>query len=443
MTEPQLAAVVLAGGKSTRMRSATSKHLHPVLGRRLIDWTLASVRSVDPDRLVVVISPELGDAVEGVEIAVQDEARGSGDAAATAHQALASFEGDVLVVADTPLMTQEVLTGLVDTHRRERAAATVLTFTPGLPLPYGRIVRDADGSVEAIVEEKDATAEQREITELNTSIYVFDAAALWPALERLDATNAQGELYLTDAVRHIRDAGGRVAAYESPDPWAPVGVNDRTELAAAARVLRDRINEAHMLAGVTIVDPDSTWIDADVVLAVDSTIHPFTVLRGRTQVGEGADVGPHVVAVDTQIDPRVPVGPFCYPRPGTVLEAGAKAGTFVEIKNSRVGEGTKVPHLSYIGDADIGPGTNVGAGNITANFPHQPGKPKSRTTIGRNVRTGVQNAFVAPLEIGDGAWIAAGSVITKDVPPGALAVARARQENKEGYADRGARTDDD
>ena len=425
------------------MRSATSKHLHSVLGRRLIDWTLASVRSVDPDRLIVVVSPDLRDAVNGVEVAVQDEARGSGDAAATARQALAGFDGGVLVVADTPLMTDEVLAGLVETHREEQAAATILTFSPELPLPYGRIVRDADGSVEAIVEEKDATDDQLEISELNTSIYVFEAAALWPALERLDAENAQGELYLTDAITHIRDAGGRVAAHESPDPWAPLGVNDRTELALAAAVLRDRINEAHMLAGVTIVDPQSTWIDAAVELAADSTIHPFTVLRGRTGVGEGAEVGPHVVAVDAQIGPRVPVGPFCYLRPGTVLEADAKAGTFVEIKNSRVGEGTKVPHLSYIGDADIGPGTNVGAGNITANFPHQPGRPKSRTTIGRNVRTGVQNAFVAPLEIGDGAWIAAGSVITKDVPPGALAVARARQENKEGYADRGARADDD
>jgi bifunctional UDP-N-acetylglucosamine pyrophosphorylase/glucosamine-1-phosphate N-acetyltransferase len=198
-----------------------------------------------------------------------------------------------------------------------------------------------------------------------------------------------------------------------------------------------------MSAGVTIVDPSSTWIEPSVELEADSTIHPFTVLRGTTRVGTGAEVGPHVVAVDAEIGPRVLVGPFCYLRPGTVLEAGAKAGTFVEMKNSRVGEGTKVPHLSYIGDADIGARTNIAAGNITVNYPHEPGKPKSRTTIGENVRTGVQNAFVAPVEIGEGAWIAAGSVITKDVPPGALAVARARQENKEGYAGRGDNADDD
>jgi bifunctional UDP-N-acetylglucosamine pyrophosphorylase/glucosamine-1-phosphate N-acetyltransferase len=232
-------------------------------------------------------------------------------------------------------------------------------------------------------------------------------------------------------------------AHESRDAREPEGVNTRVELAEAAAALRDRINEGHMLGGATIVDPATTWIEPTVRLARDAVIEPFTVLRGKTAVGEDAHVGPHVVAVDAEIGARVAVGPFCYLRPGTVLEAGAKAGTFVEIKNSHVGEGTKVPHLSYIGDAEIGEDTNIAAGNITVNFPHQPGRPKSRTTIGRNVRTGVQNAFVAPVEIGDGAWIAAGSVITKDVPPGALAVARARQENKEGYADRGADGGDD
>jgi bifunctional UDP-N-acetylglucosamine pyrophosphorylase/glucosamine-1-phosphate N-acetyltransferase len=255
--------------------------------------------------------------------------------------------------------------------------------------------------------------------------------------------NAQGELYLTDAVRLLVDAGERVAAHQSADAREPEGVNTRVELAAAAAALRDRINEAHMLAGVTIVDPATTWIEPTVRLGRDAVIEPFTVLTGDTAVGEGARFGPHAVAIDAEIGPRVTVGPFCYLRPGTVLEAGAKAGTFVEIKNSHVGEGTKVPHLSYIGDAEVGPGTNIAAGNITVNYPHEPGRPKSRTTIGRNVRTGVQNAFVAPVEIGDGAWIAAGSVITKDVPPGALAVARARQENKEGYAAPGADGDDD
>jgi bifunctional UDP-N-acetylglucosamine pyrophosphorylase/glucosamine-1-phosphate N-acetyltransferase len=266
---------------------------------------------------------------------------------------------------------------------------------------------------------------------------VFDSAQLWPTLERLDPANAQGELYLTDAVRLLVEGGARVVAHIADDEDEVAGVNTRVELAAAGAVLRNRINEEHMLAGVTIVDPATTWIEPSVVLEPDATIHPFTVLRGRSRVAAGAEVGPHAVAVDSEIGPRVLVGPFCYLRPGTVLEAGAKAGTFVEIKNSRVGEGTKIPHLSYIGDAEIGAGTNVGAGNITVNYPHQPGRPKSRTTIGDNVRTGVQNAFVAPIEIGDGAWVAAGSVLTKDVPPGALAVARAQQENKEGYAARG------
>ena len=237
-------------------------------------------------------------------------------------------------------------------------------------------------------------------------------------------------------MRDLVAAGERVAVHMAADASEAEGVNTRAELAAAAAVLRDRINLAHMLAGATIVDPATTWIDPSVELEPDSTIQPFTVLRGATRVARGAEVGPHVVAVDAEIGPGTLVGPFCYLRPGTVLETGAKAGAFVEIKNSRIGERTKVPHQSYIGDAEIGADTNIAAGNITVNFPHQPGQPKGRTKIGRNVRTGVHNAFVAPVEIGDDAWIGAGSVITDDVPPESLAVARARQENKEGYVRR-------
>ena len=331
---------------------------------------------------------------------------------------------------------------LLAAHRESGAAATVLTFRRDDPASYGRIVRGENGSIRAIVEATDATDEERAIDEVNSSIYVFAASKLWPALERIDPANAQGELYLTDAVRLLVDDGELVAAHEG-DAEEAEGVNTRVELAGAGAALRDRINEEHMLAGVTIVDPSSTWIEPSVKLEADSTIHPFTVLRGTTRVGAGAEIGPHVVAVDAEIGPRVLVGPFCYLRPGTVLEAGAKAGTFVEIKNSRVGAGTKIPHISYIGDADIGERANIGAGNITANYPHETGKPKTRTTIRGNVKTGVHNAFVAPVEIGEGAWIAAGSVITKDVPPGALAVARARQENKEGYAGSGDSGDDD
>jgi bifunctional UDP-N-acetylglucosamine pyrophosphorylase / glucosamine-1-phosphate N-acetyltransferase len=425
------------------MRSETPKHLHPLLGKRLVDWVLDAVRPLEPDPLVVVTAPESAEAFTDVAVAVQEEPRGTGDALAAARGSLDGHSSDVLVLAgDAPLLRAESLRALLDKHRSEQAAATVLTFRRDDPGSYGRIVRGGDGSIRAIVEATDVTEEERAIDEVNSAIYVFDATKLWPALDRVDSANAQGELYLTDVVRLLADDGERVAAYEG-DAVEAEGVNTRVELAAAGAALRDRVNEEHMLAGVTIVDPSTTWVDPTVALEPDATIHPFTVLRGECRVGAGAEVGPHVVAIDTQIGPRVFVGPFCYLRPGTVLEAGAKAGTFVEMKNSRVGEGTKVPHLSYIGDAEIGAGANIGAGNITANYPHEKGKPKTKTTIGANVRTGVHNAFVAPVEVGEGAWVAAGSVITRDVPPGALAVARARQENKEGYAARGDDGDDD
>jgi bifunctional UDP-N-acetylglucosamine pyrophosphorylase/glucosamine-1-phosphate N-acetyltransferase len=437
LTRPNLAAVVLAAGLGTRMRSETPKHLHPLLGRRLADWVVEAVRELDPEPLVVVTSPDSKDAFEGVEVAVQTEPRGTGDAAGAAREALAGFEGDVLVVTgDAATISSELLARLLEAHRAEGAAATVLSFEPAEPGAYGRIVRGADGALEAIVEATDASEDELALREVNSSIYVFAADKLWPALERLRPENAQGELYLTDTVRDLAGSGERVAVHVAEDSAEAEGVNTRADLAAAAAVLRDRINREHMLAGATIADPASTWIDPSVELEPDSTIHPFTVLRGRTRVGRGAEVGPHVVVADAEIGPGALVGPFCYLRPGTVLEAGAKAGAFVEIKNSRIGEGAKVPHQSYIGDAEIGEGTNIGAGNITANFPHQPGKPKSRTTIGRNVRTGVHNAFVAPVEIGDDAWTGAGSVITDDVPPESLAVARTRQENKEGYVRR-------
>ena len=437
MTGSKLAAVVLAAGLGTRMRSETPKHLHPLLGRRLADWVIEAVRELGPDPLVVVTSPDTRDAFENVEVAVQHEPRGTGDAAAAARASLEGFDGDVLVVTgDAAAITSELLARLVDTHRSEGAAATVLSFEPDKPGGYGRIVRDGDGALRAIVEAGDASGDELALGEVNSSIYVFDAPKLWPALERLSPQNAQGELYLTDTVRDLVSAGERVSVYQAEDAAEAEGVNTRAELAAAAAILRDRINHEHMLAGATIVDPSSTWIEPGVELEPDCTIEPFTVLKGATRVARGAEVGPQVVAVDAEIGPGARVGPFCYLRPGTVLESGAKAGAFVEIKNSRIGERTKVPHQSYIGDAEIGADTNIAAGNITVNFPHQPGRPKGRTKIGRNVRTGVHNAFVAPVEVGDDAWIGAGSVITNDVPPESLAVARARQENKEGYVRR-------
>jgi bifunctional UDP-N-acetylglucosamine pyrophosphorylase / glucosamine-1-phosphate N-acetyltransferase len=437
----------MAGGLGTRMHSKTPKHLHPLLGRQVVDWVIDAARALGPDRLVVVTSPETQDAIagDGITVALQPEARGTGDAAAAAHPALEGFEGDILVLSgDSPLLTPELLERLVESHRAGEAAATVLTFEPDRPLPYGRIVRDGDGQVEAIVEERDATDEQRRIGELNSSTYVFSARELWAALNGLEPDNAQAELYLTDTVRALAQAGKKVAVYKADDPDAPVGINTRADLAWAGAVLRDRINEQHMLAGVTLIDPQTTWIDPSVELEPDSVVHPFTVLRGGTRVGRGAEIGPHVVAVDAEIGEGALVGPFCYLRPGTALERGAKAGTFVELKNARIGSGTKVPHLSYIGDAEIGPETNIGAGAITANYPHQPGRPKGRTKIGRNVRTGVQNAFVAPIEIGDNAWIAVGSVVTDDVPPGSLAGFAPRQVTKEGYVyDKHGRPTDD
>jgi bifunctional UDP-N-acetylglucosamine pyrophosphorylase/glucosamine-1-phosphate N-acetyltransferase len=432
VTDAKLAAVVMAAGHGTRMKSSVPKHLHLLLGRRMVDWVIEAARAVAAEPLVVVSSPESADSYDGLRVAVQPQPLGTADAVRCAREAVDGTETVLVLSGDHPLLTADLLTRLLATHREEDAAATVLSFRPADVRSYGRILRDEGGALRAIVEAADATAEELAIEEVNSSIYAFRGELLWPALERLTPHNAQGELYLTDAVRELVDAGHVVAVHEAPDPAEAEGVNTRVELAEAAVVLRDRINEAHMVAGVTIVDPPSTWIEATVVIAADATIRPFTELRGSTRIGTGAEVGSHVVAVDAAIGPDVLVGPFCYLRPGTVLEAGSKAGTFVELKNSRIGERTKVPHLSYLGDADVGEDTNIGAGAITVNYSHRPGVSKQRTTIGRNVRTGVDNAFVAPVTVGDDAWIAAGSVITEDVPPGALAIARARQVNKEG-----------
>jgi bifunctional UDP-N-acetylglucosamine pyrophosphorylase / glucosamine-1-phosphate N-acetyltransferase len=421
------------------MRSDRPKHLHPLLGRPVLAWALEAARPLAPDPLVVVCSPGMREELastlpDDVELAVQTDPRGTGDAVAAAKAALAGASGDILVLdGAAPLLTAAVLEALLEEHRRAGAAVTVLAIEPDDPLPYGRVLRDATGALRGIVEEGDASPEELAVRELNTSIYAFAADALWAALRRLDDENVQGELYLTDAVRHVVQDGGPGAVYRAADPIVGLGINNRAELAQAGAVLRDRILEEHMLAGVTIVDPTSTWIEADVVLEPDAVIHPFTVLRGRTSVGAGAEVGPHVVALDAEIGPRATVGPFSYLRPGTVLAPEAKVGAFVEVKNSRIGERTKVPHLSYIGDADVGEDTNIAAGAITANYRPELAGAKQRTVIGRNVHTGSDNVFVAPVEIGDDAWIGAGSTITEDVPAGALAIARARQVNKEGY----------
>ena len=434
------AAVVMAAGLGTRMKSATPKHLHPLLGRRLVDWVVEAVRPLAADPLVLVVAPDAVDAFEGIDVAVQEKPLGTGDSLRAARERVGNAQQLLVVSGDHPRLSSELLQELVDEHRGSGATVTVLSFEPPDPLAYGRIVRDGNGLLQQIVEHEDADESQRAIREVNASIYVFEAGRLWPALEQIEPVNAQGELYLTDAVRLLVEGGEEVAVFKAPNAEEVEGVNTRAELADAAAFLRARVNKEHMLAGVTIVDPQTTWIDPDVELEADSTIHPFTVLRGKTRVAAGAEVGPHAVAIDAEIGPDAKVGPFCYLRPGTKLGAGAKAGTFVEIKASEIGAGAKVPHLSYIGDAEIGEDTNVAAGNITANFPHQPGRPKGRTKIGRNVRTGIQNGFEAPVEIGDDAWIAGGAYITEDVPPESLAGFPPKQITKEGYL-RGKRND--
>jgi bifunctional UDP-N-acetylglucosamine pyrophosphorylase / glucosamine-1-phosphate N-acetyltransferase len=422
-----VAALVMAAGLGTRMRSATPKHLHPLLGRRMVDWVIAAARDTGAQPVVVVASPATSNGFDAVDVAVQERPLGTGDAARAARTKLASTKGDVLVLSgDTPLLTADVLRELIETHRRERAAATVLSFEPPEPREYGRVVRDGTGRLARIVEASDAMPDELELREVNSSIYVFAAEKLWPVLDRLEPKNAQGELYLTDALGLLVQDGDPVAVHVAEDPRATEGVNTRVELAIAAAELRDRINEAHMLAGVTIVDPQSTWIDSDVEIDNDVTIHPFTVIKGNVRIALGAEIGP-----------------FAYLRPGTSVGRDAKIGTFVEMKKSTVGARSKVPHLSYIGDAEIGEDTNIGAGNITANFKHEPGQPKAVTRIGSNVRTGVDNTFDAPVEIGDDVWLAPGAVITEDVPPGSLAGFAPRQTTKKGwvYDKRGNRDD--
>jgi bifunctional UDP-N-acetylglucosamine pyrophosphorylase/glucosamine-1-phosphate N-acetyltransferase len=412
-----LAAVVMAGGLGTRMKSATPKHLHPLLGRRMVDWVIRAARDAGVERIVVVASPDTAASFEGVEVAVQRVALGTGDAVRSARDALADAGGDVIVLnGDVPGLTPELVRDLVETHRREGAAGTVLAFEPPDSRAYGRVVRDGEGRLARIVEAADASPEELALREVNSGIYVFRAERLWPALERLEPHNAQGELYVTDTLGLLVEEGEVVAVHMAPIAWEVEGINTRAELADVAAKLRDRINEAHMLAGVTIVDPASTWIEAEVEIEADVTIQPFSHLRGKVRIATGAEIGP-----------------FAYVRPGTHVGEGAKIGTFVEVKNTTVGARTKIPHLSYIGDAEIGDDTNIAAGNITANFPHEVGKPKGRTRIGNNVRTGVDNTFSAPVTIEDDAWIAPGAVITDDVPPGSFAGFAPRQETKEGW----------
>ncbi|MBV9715271.1 MAG: bifunctional UDP-N-acetylglucosamine diphosphorylase/glucosamine-1-phosphate N-acetyltransferase GlmU [Solirubrobacterales bacterium] len=447
--------LILAAGEGTRMRSATPKLLHPLCGRPMIAWPVSAARDAGAGRIVVVDGParRLEGAVEPeVMFAVQEQPLGTADAVKAAAPQIAPDSTVIVLCGDVPLVTPETIRALADAHTRSGAAATMATMTLADPAGYGRVVRGADGAVERVVETKapgDATAAELEIREVNTGIYAFAGGPLLDALAAVRGHNVQGELYLPDVLPILRARGLGVGAHEIADAGETVGVNDRVGLAAVRALAQRRIHERHMLAGVTIVDPACTVIDVDVELAPDAVVAPFTSLHGATRVAREATIGPHSTLIDArvgeaaavvhsyltgaEVGPRVTVGPFAYLRPGTILREGAKAGTFVEIKNSDVGAGAKVPHLSYIGDTSIGERTNIGAGTITANYD---GSNKHRTEIGAGAFVSVDTALVAPVSLGDGAYTGAGSVITDDVPPGALAVARARQRNVPGYADR-------
>ncbi|QKW34058.1 bifunctional UDP-N-acetylglucosamine diphosphorylase/glucosamine-1-phosphate N-acetyltransferase GlmU [Actinomadura sp. NAK00032] len=451
------AVIVLAAGEGTRMKSRQSKVLHELCGRSMLGHVLAAARQLEPERLVVVVGHRREQVVEHLaahapdaEAVVQDHQGGTGHAVRMALEQTGALDGTVVVTnGDHPLLRGETLQALVRTHESEGNAATVLTTEMPDATGYGRMVRAADGGVEAIVEHKDATEAQRAINEINVGMYAFDGALLADALKRVTTDNAGGEEYLTDVVAIVRGDGHRAGAHLAADWVETQGVNDKVQLAQARRQLNDRILEAHMRAGVTIIDPASTWIDVGVTAEPDAEIHPGTQLHGTTHVGEGARVGPgctltdtavgegasvvNAVCVEAEIGPEASVGPYAYLRPGTKLARKAKIGTYVETKNADIGEGTKVPHLTYVGDAEIGEGSNIGASSVFVNYD---GVEKHRSVIGSHVKVGSDNMIVAPVVVGDGAYTAAGSVIVQDVPPGAMAVARARQRNVEGWVER-------
>lgn len=453
MSVPRPAAViVLAAGEGTRMKSQTPKVLHELCGRALVDHMLAAARDLSPERLIVVIGHarervggHLAETSPDARSIVQTEQRGTGHAVRTVLEEVGPIAGTVLVTyGDTPLLRAQTLGELLAGHERQGNAVTVLTAEVPDPTGYGRIVRDGGGAVLGIVEEKDATPEQRAINEMNSGVYAFDGLLLADAVKRVSTDNVQGEEYLTDVLSILREDGHRVGAHLAADYVEVEGVNDRVQLSFARGVLNRRVLEAHMRAGVTIVDPSSTWIDVGVTIEADAVIHPGTQLHGRTRVESGAEVGPASTLTDTEvgagavvrnavcdgaaIGPQVSVGPFAYLRPGTVLARGAKAGTFVEMKNANVGEGAKVPHLTYVGDATIGRNANIGASAIFVNYD---GVNKHHTTVGDGAFVGCDTMLVAPVTVGDGAYTAAGSAIIDDVPPGAIGVARARQRNIE------------
>ncbi len=447
--------VILAAGQGTRMRSEVQKLLHPLCGRPIIEWPIAAALEAGARKVVVVDSPERrleATVREGVVLVVQARPLGTGDAVRAAVGELEAEDTVVVVNGDAPLLRPDSLRALVESHEASGAAATIATMVLDDPRGYGRVVRAPDGTVDRVVETKapgDATELELHIREVNTGLFAFEGAALMTALQEVRADNAQGEHYLPDVIPAMRGHERTVGAFELEDPEELLGINDRCQLADVTAIAQRQIHQRLMLAGVTIVNPAATVIDHGVTIGRDTVIQPFTSLRGTTTVGEASIVGPGATLIDAEVGhgstilhsyitgatvgDRVSVGPFAYLRPGTILREGSKAGTFVELKNTDVGRGTKVPHLSYIGDTEIGENTNLGASTITANYD---GYRKNRTRIGDRVKTSVDTTLIAPVTVGDDAFTAAGSVISGDVPPGALGVARARQTNIEGYAER-------
>jgi bifunctional UDP-N-acetylglucosamine pyrophosphorylase/glucosamine-1-phosphate N-acetyltransferase len=441
------------------MKSATPKVLHEICGRSLVGHVLAAARELDPENLVVVVGHarekvggHLAEIDPAVRTAVQEEQNGTGHAVRIALEGLGgSVEGTVVVVCgDTPLLTGETLKKLTATHSADGNAVTVLTAEVPDATGYGRIIRDeATGAVTGIVEHKDATEAQRAVREINSGVFAFDGVLLAEALKKVRTDNSQGEEYLTDVLGILREAGHRVGASVAGDHREIAGINNRVQLSEARRILNDRLLTRAMLDGVTVVDPATTWVDVTVTFERDAVVLPGTQLHGSTHLGEGAEVGPNSRLTDTRVGagarvdntvadgavvgPDANVGPYAYLRPGTRLGAKGKIGTYVETKNASIGEGTKVPHLSYVGDATIGEYSNIGAASVFVNYD---GESKHHTTVGSHCKTGSDNMFVAPVTVGDGAYTAAGSVITKDVPPGSLAVARGQQRNIEGWVAR-------
>jgi bifunctional UDP-N-acetylglucosamine pyrophosphorylase/glucosamine-1-phosphate N-acetyltransferase len=452
---PPLTVVILAAGESKRMRSSRPKVLHPLCGRPLIQYPVATARALGGK--VVLVVGRAGDQVQAavgqasdLAYVEQKERRGTGHAVLQARAACPETTGTILVIpADQPLMSEAMLRGLVEHHRAAGAAATLLTACLDDPTGYGRVIRE-QGRPVAIVEHRDASPAQREIREIGTSVYCFDAATFWPALDRVTPDNDQGEYYLTDVIGILRREGRRLEAMVAADPRECLGVNDRKQLAQLAAIHRLRILDRLMAEGVTVLDPATTYVDDTVTIGPDTVLYPGVMLEGATTIGAECVVSPgcqvsacrlgdrvllkpYCVLTDAVVEDGAQLGPFCHLRPLAHVGPGAKIGNFVELKKSRIGRGAKVPHLSYVGDAEVGPGANLGAGTITCNYD---GVNKHRTVIGAEAFIGTNTSLVAPVTIGEGAYVAAGSVITKSVPPGALAVARGRQETREGWAAR-------